>query len=218
MNRLQYCLCLCIAAMVLSASLLLFANSPTMAAPPGEEARMALQGNVNGIITLLASSEFDDSSTRPVVKAKIEALLRNIFDFKEFSMRTVGPRWRTFNEDQQTRFADAFATLLRTSYLDKLESYHGESVEYAGERLSSDARRVEVNTFVILQDKKVPVSYRMLKKQGWVVYDVLIEGISLVKNYRTQFHELFRKESPDQIIARIKAKAQDLQKNQVVGE
>jgi phospholipid transport system substrate-binding protein len=180
------------------------------AADPGEEAREALRHNVDGIITLLSSAEFKDPQTRPQVRGEIEALIRQSFDYEEFAMRTVGPRWRSFNDDQRHRFAEAFAALLRSSYMDQLESYNGEKVEYADERASSDGSRVEVQTFIVQPDKKIPVAYRMLHKDRWVVYDVLVEGISLVKNYRTQFQELLRKESPDELITRIIAKAEEV--------
>ncbi|MFV0421216.1 ABC transporter substrate-binding protein [Oleidesulfovibrio sp.] len=179
-------------------------------ADAGTEAKEALESSLNGIISKLGSDEFKNDETREAVRAEIEKLIRRSFDFEEFSMRTVGPRWRTFTDEQRKKFAEAFEALLRSSYTDKLESYNGENVEYAGERASKDGSRVEVATNIIQGDKKIPVAYRMLHKGEWVVYDVLVEGISLVKNYRTQFQELLRSETPDELIHRIHLKAEEM--------
>ncbi len=83
---------------------------------------------------------------------------------------------------------------------------------YTGEVSSAKGDRTEVRTVVTMKDgKKVPVAYRMLPKDGkWLVYDVLIENISLVKNYRTQFQDILNTGSPENLIARIKAKAMEV--------
>ena len=125
----------------------------------------------------------------------------------------MGPRWHTFTPEQKKAFSDAFADLLISTYVNKIDGYNGEQVLYTGEVASAKGDRVEVRSVITMKDgKKVPVAYRMLPKNGkWMVYDVLIENISLVKNYRTQFQDILNTDSPENLIARIKAKAVEVQ-------
>ena len=100
----------------------------------------------------------------------------------------------------------AFANLLLITYLDKIQGYNGEKIEYSGEVLSTKGDRAEIQTIVTLSDgKPVPVAYRMMLKNGkWVVYDVLIENVSLIKNYRSQFQDVLTRGTPEQLIERLK--------------
>ena len=152
------------------------------------------------------------SGTRGALRSQIETEVRNIFDFEEFSSRTVGAAWRSFSPEQKKAFSDAFADLLLSTYLDKVDGYNGEKIQYTGEVANAAGDRVEVRTAVTLKDNKsIPVAYRMLPKEGkWRVYDVLIEGISLVKNYRTQFEDILSKGTPEQLTARVQERAKSL--------
>ena len=125
----------------------------------------------------------------------------------------MGRNWPTFSNAQKERFDKAFANLLLITYLDKVQGYNGEKINYAGEILSSKGDRAEIQTIVTLSDgKPVPVSYRMLLKNGkWVVYDVLIENVSLIKNYRSQFQDVLNRGTPDQLIEKVEARARELQ-------
>ncbi len=125
-------------------------------------------------------------------------------------MRTVGRSWPSFSGDQQKRFEAAFADLLRETYLEKLNSYSGETVDYLKELPSKDGSRVEIQTTIRFKDQPVAVNYRMIKKDRWVVYDVVIEGVSMVQNYRTQFNDLLAKGEPEALISLVQTKAQDM--------
>ena len=176
------------------------ANSP---------ARQSLETATNRILNFIKNPDYVNPATRGPIRQQIEDEVLHIFDFSEFSSRTVGPRWRNFTAQQKREFSDAFADLLINTYLNKIDGYNGEQVLYTGEVSSAKGDRTEVRTVVTMKDgKKVPVAYRMLPKNGkWLVYDVLIENISLVKNYRTQFQDILNTDSPENLIARIKAKA-----------
>ena len=179
------------------------ANSP---------ARQSLETATNRILNFIKNPDYVNPATRGPIRQQIEDEVLHIFDFSEFSSRTVGPRWRNFTAQQKREFSDAFADLLINTYLNKIDSYNGEQVLYTGEVSSAKGDRTEVRTVVTMKDgKKVPVAYRMLPKNGkWLVYDVLIENISLVKNYRTQFQDILNTDSPENLIARIKAKAMEV--------
>ena len=175
-------------------------------------AQLALETSISRILSSIKNPDYVNPATRGPLRQQIEDEVLHIFDFKEFSSRTVGPRWSTFSPAQQQQFSDAFAELLLNTYLSKIDGYNGEQVVYTGEVSSPKGDRTEVRTVITMKDsKKVPVAYRMLPKDGtWFVYDVLIENISLVKNYRTQFQDILNSGSPDQLIAKVKAKAQEV--------
>ena len=109
----------------------------------------------------------------------------------------------------------AFANLLLITYLDKIQGYNGEKIEYSGEVLSTKGDRAEIQTIVTLSDgKPVPVAYRMMLKNGkWVVYDVLIENVSLIKNYRSQFQDVLTRGTPEQLIERLKPAPESFRPN-----
>lgn len=184
-----------------------------LAAAPGAQAasasRQALETSINRVVDLLKDPGYVNPATRPAIRQRIEDEVYHIFDFSEFSARTVGQRWKTFSATQKKAFGDAFADLLLSTYLGKIQGYSGEKVSYTGEISNSKGTRVEQKTSITMLDGKViPVNYRMMPKNGhWVVYDVIVEGISLVKNYQTQFQDILRTASPDELITRVKTKA-----------
>ncbi len=197
--------------LLLALVLTLSFSAQALAASPS---RQVLEVTVNKVLGLLADPAFANPATREGQRAKIETEVRKVFDFTEFSARTAGQRWRSLTPDQQKRFSEAFADLLLSTYLGQLKNYNGEQVRYTGERANSGGSRVEQLTEISMKDgKSIPVAYRMMAKNGtWVVYDILVEGVSLVKNYRTQFQDIMTTASPDDLIRRISDKAQELRK------
>ena len=175
-------------------------------------ARQALETSIDRVLSAIKNPDYVNPTTRGPLRQQIEDEVLHIFDFREFSSRTIGPRWKTFTQTQQQEFSDAFADLLMNTYLSKIDGYNGEQVAYIGEVTDPKGERTEVRTLLTMKDgKKVPVAYRMLPKNGgWMVYDVLVENISLVKNYRIQFQDILNTGAPDQLISRVKAKAQEV--------
>jgi phospholipid transport system substrate-binding protein len=181
----------------------------------GAQARRALETRVNSIFAILKEPGFANKASRPEYRKRIEVEIAKIFDFTEFSSRTVGQRWNSFTPEQRQKFVGAFESLLKATYLDRIDGYGGEQVSFLGEQVSTKGDRVEVQTSLTMKDKKLlPMSYRMLFKGGvWVVYDVIIENISLVMNYRSQFQELLLKDSPESLSARILEQARKLRES-----
>ena len=177
----------------------------TVASALAGPATDTLSMSVDRIITLLADPAYKVSDTRPAMRAKLIAAIGEIFDMKELSRRALGPEWNKFSPEQQERFVTAFGRLLENTYLDKIESYTDEKVQYLKEQdLGSD--KAEVATKVVGRGKEIPISYRLMDRSGWKVYDVVIEGVSLVQNYRSQFGQILMNESPDALIAKISDK------------
>lgn len=193
-------------------AILLCLTASLVYAQPATQAQKSLETAVNRILAAIRNPDYKNPSTRPRLRNQIEEEVYNIFDFGEFSARTVGPRWKTFTEPQKRSFSDAFAELLFNTYLNRITGYNGETVAYTGENVSPQGDKVEVRTQISMKDgRKIPVSYRMLDKDGrWKVYDVIIENISLVKNYRTQFHDILNSATPEELIDRVRAKASEI--------
>lgn len=164
-----------------------------------------LQTSIDEVLVYLQKPEYADPSTRPPLRQAIKERIRAIFDFSEFSARAVGVYWKRFTPEQKAQLGEAFAELLTVTYLDKVQGYNGERIEYVAEIFSKKGNRAEVRTILTLaDDTAVPVGYRMVfKGSSWVVYDIIIENISLVKNYRSQFGAVLQKGTPEDLIAKI---------------
>ena len=203
-------------SLVIIAGMMLLLCGKAWAAP--STAMTTLQSSVESILGILKDPAYKDSEKRVPLRAQIEKKVRDVFDFTEFSARTVGRNWPAFTADQKNRFDKAFSQLLLITYLDKIQGYNGEQVVYTGETMSSKKDRAEIQTIVTLADKKqVPVAYRMmLKNNRWVVYDVIIENVSLIKNYRSQFQDVLNRGTPDQLIEKVEARARELQAQSTV--
>ena len=177
-------------------------------------ARQTAEASADRIMALLNDPAFKVAETKPTIRQKIEEELLLLFDFDEFSSRTLGPSWRKFTPAQKQEFKTAFTDLLRNTYIDTLDQYNGEQIRFTGEISGNNGKRVEIKMDFLAKDQAYPVAFRMLeKKERWVVYDVLIEGISMIKNYRDQFRDLLTKNGPDQLIERVKAKAEEQKSN-----
>lgn len=188
--------------------------APT-SARAASEARAALERVVTQVMAELNKPELKNPATRDAVLNRVEKIIVTLFSPEELSMRTVGPNWRNFTPDQKKRFADAFEDLLRERYTGALEGYAGETVSYTGEApIGGKNDRVQIDTTVNIKNKPVPVSYRMVKKDRWVVYDMIIEGVSLVQNYRSQFQSVLQKGDAEELIALVRAKAAETRAQQ----
>jgi phospholipid transport system substrate-binding protein len=180
------------------------------------EARADLEQAIEQMLDILRKPEYKNPQTRPELEQQIEAAVFGIFDFTAFAAGTVGPRWRTFSADERSRMTEAFTDLLRATYLGQLENYDGEQILYTGEAVRGN--HVEVSTVLQTTDnKQISIIYRMLKRDRWMVFDVVAEGMSLVQNYRSQFQDALVRETPDQLIARIEAQTERIRARQAGG-
>lgn len=173
-----------------------------------QEAEQTLQHAVDEITLTLNNANLNNLREDSSVISQLEGLILDIFSMDQFSMRTVGKKWKTFTPTQKTEFKDAFVKLLKATYFKQVSNYNGQTLDILGSRTNKKGTKVEVRTSIKYKSENVPVNYRMLHENGkWMVYDVLVEGVSLVKNYRTQFKELLRNGTPDELIAKLQQKA-----------
>ena len=145
--------------------------------------------------------------TRDAKLAEIRKIINEVFDYKELSRRTLGREWKKFKPEQQNEFIDLFSKLLENVYADRILAYTHEKIEF-GKETELKKGRVEVESYIITtQNKKVPLFYRMSNKTGqWRVYDVVIEGVSMIKNYRGQFREILSKKKPEDLLQILREK------------
>ncbi len=161
---------------------------------------------VNGLLKTLASADFKAKSKDEKV-AIISEQIEPFFDFTALSRRTLGREWKKMSGEQQTEFVGLFKKLLQGVYADRLLAYSDQKVLFDKEIMLKKGR-AEVQSYLQTSDgKKIPLFYRLSNKTGsWKVYDVIIEGVSMVKNYRTQFRQILSKGSPDQLLEILRKK------------
>lgn len=190
------------------AFLLLFGTlAPAAAATggPTEQTRAA----ADQVIDLLRNRAIDLAERN----RRITELVKANFDFTSMSQAVLGLHWRKASPEERQRFIELFSELLEATYRGRLEAYTaeyaGEQVQYVGETIKGD--RAQVDTIVVTKSARIPISYRMVKNQEqWRVYDVVIEGVSLVRNYRGTYDEILSKEGFDGLFARMESKAEEL--------
>ena len=133
------------------------------------------------------------------------------FDWEEMAKRTLARHWRKRTVKEKKEFINLFAKLLERTYMDKVEGYSGEKVVYVGDRVEGKYAVVKIK-ILTPQDTEIPVFYRMKKKgDKWLVYDISIEGVSLINNYRTQFNSILVRSSFKKLIEKLKAKVNKTQ-------
>jgi len=165
-----------------------------------------VETGVNKVLKTLGDPAFKAKS-RDVKIEEVGNIIGEVFDFTELSKRTLGREWRKLKDDQKKEFVGLFRKLLQGVYADRLLAYTDQKVVFEKEKTLKKGR-AEVQSNIVLSDgRKVPINYRLTNKSGqWKVYDLIIEGVSLVKNYRTQFREIIAKDSPEKLLDILRKK------------
>jgi phospholipid transport system substrate-binding protein len=131
-------------------------------------------------------------------------------DFKEMSKRVLGKTWRQLNLDEKENFVALFTQLVEYAYIGKIEGYSKQKVEFKDQRIKG--KRAQVNTSIVDTDNVISVSYIMLLNDDkWMVYDIVVEGVSLVRNYMEQFKEILRKDSYASLVKQVEDKITELE-------
>jgi phospholipid transport system substrate-binding protein len=165
-----------------------------------------VKANVNSVLELLRDPKLKGEAGRKVKEQRITAAAEKLFDFVELSKRTLGLSWNNFTPEQRKEFVQLFQEILKDAYVEKITSYDNEQVNFTKEVPLSE-NTVEVDSVVIWKGGQVPINYRVIKKEsGWKVYDVVIEGVSLISNYRTQFREILGNNPPEKLLETLRTK------------
>ena len=169
-------------------------------------AKETVEKGVNKLIATLGDPAFK-AKPKDAQIAQIGEEIEAIFDFKELSRRTLGRDWRKMKPEQQKEFVQLFKELLQGVYADRLLAYSDQKIIFDKETMLKKGR-AEVQSYLQTSDgTKIPLFYRLTDKSGsWKVYDVIIEGVSMVKNYRTQFRQILAKDSPEKLLQILRNK------------
>ena len=191
-----------ITAMILMVAILIVIPLQSYAATPKE----TVEAGVNKLLKTLGDPAFKVKPEDERI-AIISKDIGEVFDYTELSKRTLGRDWKKMSAEQQQEFVKLFRELLQGVYADRLLAYSDQKILFDKETMLKKGR-AEVQSYLQTSDgKKIPLFYRLTDKSGsWKVYDVIIEGVSMVKNYRTQFRQILAKDPPDKLIEILRDK------------
>ncbi len=168
-----------------------------------------VQANVNKVLDVLRDPALKADSAKVTKKEKLRSIYGSMFDEVELSKRTLARNWNKLNTAQRQEFVQLFQEVLEKAYVDKILSYTNEKITYEKE-IKLTENQVEVQTHVITSSNKIPIFYRVILSSGtWKVYDVIVENVSLVQNYRTQFNNILEKNTPEQLLEILRKKVKE---------
>lgn len=199
-NRNRWCLCLVLSSVLVC---LVSLSSVVHAASSGA-ATEAMKETIDRVLVVLEQEDLQGEDNKDVKLTRLVEIIRHRFDYEEMGKRTLSHEWKKLNTPQQKEFVTLFERFLTKSYASNVSSYSGEKVEYIKER--NKGNFAEVQTLVTSPKSQVPLDYRLLKKNDeWKVYDVVIDGVSLMKNYRGQFARILKASSFEGLLAKLSA-------------
>ena len=190
---------------VLTILILFVFSMPVYAGAP----MATVEANVKKVLDILRDSKLKGPSAKEIKKEKLRVIYKGMFDEVEFSRRTLARNWTELNPAQQTEFVVLFEQVLEKAYIDKILDYSDEKVDFYKENMISD-NQAEIQTKVVTSSKEIPIFYRVILKDGkWKVYDVVVENVSLVQNYRTQFNDILGNKTPEQLLEILRKKVKE---------
>jgi phospholipid transport system substrate-binding protein len=170
-----------------------------------------LRGATDRVLKVLQDPELKQPARREARRQQIRAIADEIFDWQETGKRALARHWQGRNPSEREEFAALFSELIERSYISKIEQYSGERVVYAGETVEGEQATVKTR-LVTKSSTEIPIEYRMQKEgDRWRAYDVVIEGVSLVSTYRTQFNRIIQQSGYGELVNKLKTKKDELQ-------
>jgi phospholipid transport system substrate-binding protein len=165
-----------------------------------------VKGHVDKVLAVLRDPSLKGESAKKVKKDKIRAISDKMFDFAELSKRTLAANWSKFGPEQQTEFVELYTSLLEDAYANKIMAYTDEKIAF-GIEVALTEKTVEVRSTILRNNGDIPIDYRVIMKDGsWRVYDVIIEGVSIINNFRSQFREILANKPPESLLATLRKK------------
>jgi len=184
------------------ASLVLLASAAL-----GGEPTDQLRPEIDRVIKTLEDPTLKGEAKAAQRRDALRAITDSVFDWQEMSRRALGPHWQSRSEAERAEFVGLFRNLVEGAYAAKIEGYTGERMSYAGDSVEGDQATVRTR-LITRQGQEVPVDYRMVKREArWKIYDVGVEGVSMVGNYRTQFNQIIRTSSYEELIRKLKSRS-----------
>lgn len=166
---------------------------------------------VDEVIKTVSDTELKKKSNEQRRRTAIKKSISAIFDSQEMAKRSLGKHWNQRSMSERKQFSELFAALLENSYAGKIESYNNEKIVYTKELVDGDYAEVKSKVVTSKQDEYT-LDYRLMKKDAnrWMVYDVVIEGVSLVSNYRTQFNRIISTNGYPELVRKLKSKSNEI--------
>jgi phospholipid transport system substrate-binding protein len=188
-------------ATVALTGLLAWAPASADAGAPTDQLKAA----VEQIVKVLEDPALKEDGKTKERRAAIRREAETVFDFGETAKRALGRHWQPLAEKDRQEFTSLFSDLIERAYISKIERYSGERITYTGESIEGALASVRTR-FVTKQGSEIPIDYRMQQRgDRWLVYDVVVEGISLINNYRTQFDKIIQTSSYAELVRKLKA-------------
>lgn len=168
--------------------------------------REQLKQTIDQILEVLRDSNLQTEDKKIQRREMLREIARVRFDYRKMSQLSLAKHWKTITDQEKNAFVDLFGTLLEDTYMAKIETYTNEKVVFLKDRVKK--KKAQVNTKIITKSVEIPIDYRMYRKKEnlWMVYDMVIEGVSMIGNYRSQFGQMLERGSFESLMAKLKEK------------
>ncbi len=165
---------------------------------------------VDQVVAIVSSKEMKKPQNEQKRRQALKKAISAIFDYGEMAKRSMGRHWNERSEAERKEFVQLFETLLENSYAGKIESYNNEKIVYGKETVQGEYAEVKSKVVTAKRDE-YSLDYRLMNKGGkWMVYDVVIEGVSLVANYRSQFNKIIQNQGYAELVKKLRAKSAEI--------
>jgi phospholipid transport system substrate-binding protein len=178
---------------------------PAAAGAPSDQ----LKAQIDRVLKTLDDPELKKEGKSKDRRTAVRRIANDIFDFGETARRSLGRHWQPRTPTERDEFVQLFSDLLERSYISRVELYGGEKIQYLGDSIEGDQAKVQTK-LLTKSGSEIPIEYRMHRKgDRWLVYDVIIEGVSLIANYRTQFNKIIQTSSYQELVRKMKTKQEE---------
>lgn len=184
---------------------LLWGSGPVFAA---SHITADLKGTIDQVIKIVSDEGLKKEPT--LRREKLRQVIALRFNYKQMVMRSLAKNYKNLNDKEREEFTTLFKKLLENSYASKIENYQDETIDYVGEQVKG--KYAMVKTKIVRKDGTIDVDYKMIKNNGqWLVYDFVIEEVSLIRNYRSQFSKIISTESYPALVSKLRKKIKDIE-------
>jgi phospholipid transport system substrate-binding protein len=194
-----------VVALALGCVLSLVLVLPAAAGVPSDH----LKAQIDRVLRTLEDPDLKREGRARDRRVAVRRIANEIFDFGETARRSLGRHWQPRTPAERDEFVRLFSDLLERSYISRVELYGGEKIQYLGDSTQGDQATVQTK-LLTKSGSEIPIEYRMHRRgERWLVYDVIIEGVSLVANYRTQFNKIIQTSSYQELVRKMKTKQEE---------
>lgn len=167
-----------------------------------------LRGTIDQVLKIVGDKNLQKDPT--LRRKKLRQVIALRFNYKQMVMRSLAKNYNERSDQEREEFTGLFKKLLENSYASKIENYQDETINYVDEKIKGNYAMVR--TQIVRKDGVIDVDYKMLKDNGqWLVYDFVIEGVSLIRNYRSQFSKIISTESYGALVSKLSKKIDELE-------